>query len=286
MTIVVTGATGYAGHHLVARLTEGDQEVIALLRASSSPERLLTLPRPPRIERLEESGAMPPGLFGAQTIFHLGFAPGNAAAALIEDSLTFSLRLLAAAPAGARFVNVGTWWQFDAQGHYHPNSLYAAAKQAVGDLLTYYVLSGRLLGGSVIPFDIYGPEDWRGKLLSRLMAPSESPLPATDGTQEIDLIHVEDLIDGILAAAAGLAPGVPHRFTLGSGQPLTVRALADKVAAALGRPLAIQWGAIPHAPGQIFKVPPADRPPPNWAPRIALEAGLSGLLRPSPNGHK
>ena len=278
MRALISGATSYLGHRLAAALIGRGDKVDVLLRKRSNPERLRALPVPPT-EHLSSPGeavaAARPDL-----IFHLVAPSSDVRAEDVESFLSFSLQLMdsAAATRKARFINIGTWWQFSENSLYRPVNLYAAAKQAVHDLLVHYATRG-LPACTAVPYDVYGPGDWRGRFLSRLCAAFDQPLDATEGFQVVDLVHVVDVVSGLLAASE--APTDPEGcpvYTLGSGRRLTLRELADMVAAIAGRPPRVRWGVVPYGPGQPLRPCPADRPPPGWTATIPLERGIREVL--------
>src|SRR6476619_3912220 len=99
------------------------------------------------------------------------------------------------------FVNTGTVWQhFDARP-YSPVSLYAAMKQAFTDVLRFYEEVASLPVVTLELTDTYGPGDPRPKLLPILVraAREGTELQMTDGTQLIDLLHVDDAVRALLA---------------------------------------------------------------------------------------
>ncbi|RAU23558.1 hypothetical protein CU669_00170 [Paramagnetospirillum kuznetsovii] len=280
-SVLVTGGTGYIGYCLVRRLGELFQDVHVLTRGGDA-ERLNALPRRPTLHRAPADGGKLAALvtsIAPGQVFHLAAPPGRAGPAMIDDYLRYSLYLMegAAAVSGLRFVNVGTWWQIGDDGRYKPTNLYAAAKQAVHDLLVHYASQG-MSACTCAPFDVYGPGDWRGRFVSALCRAFETKMPATEGIQLVNLIHVDDVVNGLLAAAAAEEEGCPL-YTLGSGEPMvSLRQVAERVAALAGRPPLVDWGSVGYGPGQVFRPCPADRPPPGWTPAISLDDGLLDVL--------
>ncbi|MBI5162914.1 MAG: NAD(P)-dependent oxidoreductase, partial [Magnetospirillum sp.] len=282
MRALVTGAGSYIGTRLVTRLAAAGAEVHVLLRPHSDATRLQALAARPYLHRL--AAARPDrallASIGPDAIFHLAAPPGRADTGEVEAYLTLSLALAEAALAAAvpRFVNVGTWWQFGPDGGFRPNGLYAAAKQAVHDLMAGFAVRG-LSVCTAIPFDVYGPGDWRGRFVSLLKGALDAPLAASEGLQEVDLIHVDDVAAGFLAAARAHEPaGTAGLYTLGSNRPLTLRAVAEAFAGVAGRPAAIEWGRQPYAPDQVYRPCPADSPPPGWSHAISREQGLAEVI--------
>ncbi len=198
---MVTGATGFVGGHVVRRLVDDGWTVDALVRdpAAMLPDGVAIHEIPGPIDDLI-------GLVGdlAPTVcFHLATAfRGVHVPADIEPMVTANVAFgTALAEAVSRagsctFVNTGTVWQhYDARA-YSPVSLYAAMKQAFTDVLRFYQEVADLPVVTLELTDTYGPGDPRPKLLPILLqaARNGTQLQMTDGTQLIDLLHVNDAV--------------------------------------------------------------------------------------------
>lgn len=290
MTIVVSGGTGFIGRHLVRFLVEAGDSVHVLVRPESRPD---TLPDGATVHRIDDPLALAPLLqsLKPQACFHLAtrYAHDTAAAdipALIAANLSFATQLAdAAARSGCQaFVNTGTASQLNVRGAYMPASLYAASKQAFEDLLVYFDRRAGLPCASVLLFDTYGPGDTRNKLLMQLIAAAKEDraIDLSPGEQEIDLLHIDDAVTGLVAAAQALLNGASHpaHYALSSGRPLSVRALAALIDTAAGRPLRANWGARPYRDGEVMRTWKGGTRPPGWQPQHQLEDFLRDAFRP------
>ena len=98
----------------------------------------------------------------------------------------------------------------------------------------------------------------------------------TDGVQRRDLIHVADVVEGLLAAAAATdAEG--KVFNLGSGTSHSMRDVAMALWRISGTPSELQIGARPKTPGDLKEtLANIDRAWRilGWQPRVSLEEGL------------
>jgi nucleoside-diphosphate-sugar epimerase len=289
--VLVTGATGFIGSRLVARLAADGHEAHALLRPSSDAAAL-----PQAVTAHRDDGALDALLdaLAPEAVLHLAtrYQHGHAhadIAPLLEANVVLGARLAdAAARAGARaFVTLGTASQHAGERHDTPATLYAASKAAFETVLGAIARAGRLPTATLIAFDTFGPGDTRGKILDRLVAAAlaGTPLDLSPGGQALDLLHVEDVVDAILLAAEGLVGGAlppGGRYALSSGRTLTLRDLAAMVEAALGRPVPACWGALPYRPGEIMLPWRGGAALPGWHPRRSLEAHLAALAGRSP----
>ncbi|MBX9749591.1 MAG: GDP-mannose 4,6-dehydratase, partial [Roseococcus sp.] len=101
----------------------------------------------------------------------------------------------------------------------------------------------------------------------------------TLGTQSWDWLHVEDVARGILAVAThGTASGV---FNLGSGRAVRVRDVVERIRDLAAPGMELVFGEIPFRPDQVMHMQ-ADISrlggATGWAPRIAIEEGLTGTV--------
>jgi nucleoside-diphosphate-sugar epimerase len=291
MKLLITGATGFIGGRLAARALGAGHAVHALLRAEGDATRL-----PAGVTAHRDDGALdsllaalsPDAVLHLATRYQHGHAHADMAP-MLEANILFGARLAdAAARAGVRgFVTLGTGAQFAGDDHASPATLYAASKQGFDVLLAAIARAGGLATATLIVFDTFGPGDTRGKILDRMIAAARSgtPLDLSPGEQAIDLVHVDDVVDAILIAAEGLAAGsLPPggRFALSSGEAVTLRTLAARIAAAIDRPVPARWGALPYRPGEIMLPWRGGQALPGWRPTRPLEAFLTGLRQASP----
>ncbi len=126
-----------------------------------------------------------------------------------------------------------------------PRTLYGAAKAGTGLALGH---AGPALGLSIgwaRIFFVYGPGEPHGRLLgdliSNLMA--GKPVDCTDGLQERDFLHVDDLARALVHLFGSDATGAVN---IGSGIATPVRDLIEEVARQLDRRDLIRLGSIPR----------------------------------------
>lgn len=289
MSIVISGGTGYIGRHLVRQLAEAGETVHVLARPESDAAALAGTAT---LHRIADPLALEPLLqkLQPQTCFHLATRYAHDTApdqipALISANLGFAAQFAdAAVRSGCRaFVNTGTASQLNVRGAYLPASLYAASKQAFEDLLVYFDRRAGLPVANVLLFDTYGPDDTRNKLLAQLIAAAKSgtPMDLSPGEQEIDLLHIDDAVAGLAAAARALHNGASHpaHYALSSKRPLTLRALADLIVANGGGNLQANWGARAYRDGEVMQTWKGGTPPPGWTPQQRLEDFLREALK-------
>jgi UDP-glucose 4-epimerase len=138
-------------------------------------------------------------------------------------------------------------------------------------------------------FTVYGPgqaldNPYQGVLgifLGNLLR-NEPLVIYGDGQQSRDFVYIDDVVEGWMRALA--CPATRGRvYNLGSGRPLTVNELVDRVLAAFGRsrrnyPVEYRHGRPGeqrHVAANIERA----RIELGWEPRIAFEEGLTQTVR-------
>lgn len=283
--VLVTGATGFVGRHLVATLAASGAEVHVLTRSTASVDGATASHRIPA--DTEDLVALfqqiePAAVVHLAALFR-GIHSTVDVVPLVRANVEFTAQVAeATAAADVRsLVYAGTAWQHFEGASYAPAALYAATKQAGQDILRYYADVGALSVVALKMFDTYGADDGRGKLL-QLLAETDpgAELPLSPGDQLIDLLHIEDVVSAFMRALEIVRerPGW-HEFSLGTGRAITIRDLVKIVGDVRGQPLQPSFGARNYRPREMFEPWNAGEPLPGWAPRIGLEDGVRSLLK-------
>lgn len=255
--VLVTGASGFIGSHLVLALTERGADIHAVSRRPrkapmGSPQwwtvdladeaavgRLVATVEPDIVFHLASHVSGNRGMEGVLPSFH-----GNLAS-------TVNL-LTAVTTVGCRRIVLAGSLEEPAAGSVDPipASPYAAAKAAASAY-------GRMFHAlydtpAVIArlFMVYGPaqQDLR-KLVpyTILSLLTGRPLSLSAGTRPVDWIYVKDVVAGLLAMAE--APGVEGQtLDLGTGDLVPVRAIVEALAEMTEPNGQLRFGAIAERP--------------------------------------
>ena len=295
MRCLVTGATGFVGAWLVKRLVADGHRVTVLTRPSSDLWRIEPWLDATTIvhgdlsdiasatEKIKE--------FSPENVFHLAWSGGNSSAHNFDPNQVYgnvpgSLELMriAAASGASLFLNLGSCVEY---GVYQvpvretdavqPTNLYGTAKYAV-ELLGEKL--GPRLGLRFASFRLfwaYGPGDDDARLVPSLYRKllSGKRHAMTAGEQLWDFLYIEDVIDALVKVAT--TPEASGIFNLGSGNPVSIRSVAQIVGAHLGREDLLGFGDVPYSSGQIMHLQ-ADtsrlRASTRWQPTVSLQDGL------------
>ena len=299
MEALVTGAAGFIGRWVVARLLSEDVRVRGLDNLSSGQaENLDAFCAHPGYEGLTVGDITDRELVESLFAWRPDLCIHLAAAIQVQRSLedpaaafhndvTGAFTVLEAARhANARFVMVSTCMVYGAaagpisEAHpARPASPYAGAKLAADDLALSYA---RAYGMEIVvlrPFNTYGPyqrSDGEGGVVAVFLRQRlcGSPLFVFgDGRQTRDLMYVEDCAEFIVRAALS-ASATGEVLNAGSGREVAISDLAAMIEPRADR---IEYVLHPHPQSEVPRLVcdygKAERLL-GWRPRVSLEEGL------------
>jgi nucleoside-diphosphate-sugar epimerase len=291
MKILVSGGTGYIGGWLLRSLSAAGNAVSHVFPAGEQPpnagdlggataypyhghgEELLEIVKsaaPDAVIHLAALTTQPPGFTGIVQ--------------MLDANVQFGVLLCEAMRLGGcrNLVNIGSYWQFDPDGEYCPNSLYAASKRAFQDIVSFYTQCHGFRALTLILFDVFGPGDHRPKFIRDLIdsARNGKEVEATSGEQSMCPVYIKDVCSALEVAARQVCNDgfYGHRvYAADSRVRISVRAMAEEFSVATRRPLNLKWGARKQRPGQITN--PVNNLPllPGWAPASGLRDALADL---------
>ena len=164
-------------------------------------------------------------------------------------------------------------------GGNRPLNLYAATKQAFSDLLAYYTDADFLRAVTLVLSDTYGPGDLRPKILNlvKKAAQTGEKLAMSDGNQDYDVVHIDDVVQAFRQAGEQLLQTPQWKnetFQVSSLHPLTLRQTVEELCRVNGWSLNADWGARPPVEREIRKAVRLYPPVPGWTPTVPLDEGL------------
>jgi nucleoside-diphosphate-sugar epimerase len=289
--VLVTGATGFIGQHLTKRLTELNSHVWAGVMPGEAPERVEALPSTAHqlLLDIENTDSVQSAVdrCDPEFVFHL-------AAVGVSDSHTDSLTSLQVNTGGAirlmealgeralqRLVLAGTCHEYGARAGtdgLDPSTFYAASKVAAWAFARAYWSKQNLPVVTTRLFQVYGPGQPVHTLIPAavLAALRGLDFEMTPGEQRRDFVYVEDVIDGLIAAAA--APSIEGQsLDLGTGQTYEVRRVVELIWTLTESSGLVLPGALEYRPGVVMHLA-ADASRTSemigWQADIDLESGL------------
>ena len=282
--ILITGATGFLGSHLINRFRDCGAEIHGTSRFKRLNSSLGVHWN--QLDLLDLGSIR--GLIARlrpDVIFHFA---GQATAApdlqlvlpSLESLLISTVNLLIAASDArcGRLVLLGSLTE-PLGGHNEPvpGSPYAAAKYASS---LYGRMFQALYGVPVViarPFMTYGPGQDSKKLIPYVVTSllDEKPPRLSNGELQADWIYIDDVIEGLLAIAD--VPGLEgETIDLGSGELTSVRSIVNHLVALTGTHVEPLFGALPDRPKEQVRVADTEHTFSRlgWKPTISLSQGL------------
>ena len=298
MKILMTGITGFIGHHLGERLVNDGHEVYTIVRPTSKINELSeNLRRNVKFLTYDKDNTVLDIITDLcvddrrpDVVYHLATNFMNAhrfedIQDLIQSNITFGTELLDAMVANNvyNFINVGTFAQHFDDAEYSPVNLYAATKECFEGIIKYYAEARNLKCIALHLFDTYGADDKRGKILGLLKKISESgeTLKMSPGGQLMDLVYVDDVVEAFVAAGKLLAAckyDYCDTYGVSSTKPIPLREVVKIFESVAGKKLSIEWGGRPYRAREVMVPWKSYKLLPGWTPKISLQEGIKKFL--------
>ncbi len=301
--VLVTGAGGFIGSHLVERLVELGADVTAFVRYSSAGTRglleMLPLPAREKVTCLFGDLCDPSALetvdADCEIVFHL--------AAIIAIPFSYRQPYLVADNNFRGTLNLLEWCrhrkisrlintsssevygtaQQDFITESHPQeaqSPYAASKIAGDKLVQSYHLSFGVPAVTLRPFNTYGPRQSARAIIPTIITQALTQDKVFLGAQHPtrDFNFVGDTVDAFIRIAE--TPGIEGRtFHVGSGREISIGQLADRIIPLTGRKVQVVFDPSRIRPtasevNRLICDASNARVDLGWEPRVPLDDGL------------
>ena len=265
MRALVTGAGGFVGAHLAARLVADGWEVVGSVRPGAPPRRLAALGLAGSVDVVPVDLADPVAVAevaagsACDVVFLL--AAARAAATPVERQATAAVNgpsgrwVVEALPARCRaVVRLGSSTEYGGQSRpldeaapLRPRGFFGTTK-AAGSLTVAAAAAERGLRCAVLrAFQVYGSLDHPGRLVPTAIRAARrgAVLPLTRPGLCRDWVHVDDVVEACVQAAE--ADGLPagQVLNIGTGRQASNEEVVAEVARAAGRPIRVEVGAHP-----------------------------------------
>lgn len=296
--LLLTGATGFLGSHLLERMLHEGFDVVIVKRSTSDLWRISHL------EGQYHSFDIDLGdvaelflnqkfdvLVHAATLYKKFEEPDDVTK-MIEVNVGFPSQLLVqAVKTGVRgFINTGTFFEYDCAlqpvpetSRKKPFNFYANTKLAFETILENF--SDQLCINTFKLFSPFGEKD-NPKLMPLIFnsAIEDKNINLSEGLQKIDLIYVHDIVNAYMKSISRMIQREFEPefevFNLGSGMPLSIRDIVSLVEEVNGKSINVEWGERPSkdidvAYADISKV----KNMLGWYPEIGVKKGIENSLK-------
>lgn len=306
--VLVTGAGGFIGSHLVEALAKSGAEVTALVHynALNSWGNLEELPAEILSKIDVKAGDITDASFvrrltdGKEVVFHLAaliaipysyVAPVSYVRTNIEGTVNM---LEAARECGVkRFIHTSTsetygtalYTPIDEDHPMQGQSPYSASKISADKMAESYYRSFGLPVVTVRPFNTYGPRQSARAVIPTIAmqlagGASTLKLGALDPVR--DMNYVEDTVRGFMLAVLAGEDCLGEVINLGTGRGVTIGEIAGKLMEISGRQVSIEEDKSRIRPdkSEVFTLVASNEKAKrllNWEPSVSLEEGLKSM---------
>ena len=306
--VLVTGAGGFIGSHLVERLVKEGAHVVAFVRYNSRGDPgLLRLIPPETLAKLEviagdlrDGDAIRKAVTGCQVVFSLGALISipysyHHPAEVAETNFMGTLNvLMACRDLGVeRLIHTSTSEVYGTArqvpiSEAHPlqgQSPYSASKIGADKMVESFQCTYNLPAVTVRPFNTFGPRQSARAVIPTIITQALTQGSIRLGSLEAtrDFTYVDDTVDGFLRAAEAksVEGGV---FNLGTGEEIRVGDLAREVIQKIGRPVTINVDPERLRPekSEVLRLVSDNslaRKQLGWQPQVTFDQGLDRTIQ-------
>lgn len=288
LPILVTGATGFIGGHVVELLHQAGAQVHAIARGSD-PTTSLGTPVVWHRADLTDAAATMAAVAASEPaqIVHLaslvkGSRDPDLLLPMFAANAASTVHLLdAARSCGVQRVQLAGSLEEPDGPEAVAASPYALSKAAAHLYGDYYQATTEVEVVNLQIFMVYGPAQIdENKLIPyviRSLTAGQAPA-LSSGTRNVDWVYVGDVAQGIARCCGAEAAEYP--VPLGTGTLTTVRAVVELLADLVGADVKPEFGSVTDRSNEVEKV--ADIETTNellgWAPSVTLADGLRATV--------
>lgn len=289
--ILITGATGYIGSHLVRLLLEKNYRVYIILRKTSDPSVLK--PYLKQITVYYDNGTIESlACFMKEkqveavihlATFYITHHRTDDITNIIESNIGFGTRILEAMKTAGvkRIIYSRTGWQHYNDEVYNPVNLYSATKQAFEDIMKYYTQAEDFHSITLEIYDTYGEHDPRSKVINlfKQCRISGKEIRLSKGGQILDYLYIDDIVHAFSIALLRMEKRQvgEEEFALCSPELHTLKEVASTFEEVYHTKLNISWGSLEYRKREVFKPYRGLAPLPGWNVEYTLSEGFKQM---------
>ncbi|AFY59966.1 NAD(P)-dependent oxidoreductase [Synechococcus sp. PCC 6312] len=256
-TVLVTGATGFLGSHLVSAFLDQGHQVVILKRSFSNATRIKNILSECIIYDIDQCELHQPfqDLKQIDIVVHTATCYGRnaeSAATILKSNIEFPLDLLET----AIYFNTTTFFNTDTILDSHLN-YYALSKKHFLDWARQLLKNKKIQFLNIKLQHIYGPGDDDSKFVTSIMKKCLQNLRSIDltpGEQKRDFIYIDDVISAYLFLFNNLEKIYSDflQVEVGTGNVISIRELVEMIHRITLSSSHLNFGVIPYRENEIM----------------------------------
>lgn len=292
MEILLTGATGFLGSHLLMKLLDEGHQVSIIKRSFSNTSRIETALNHPKLALYDIDLIDIEDAFASRNyriIIHTATEYGRNEESIhkiLEANVILPVKLI---EMGIKynvksFLNTDSY--FNKENYRYSNLLnYSLSKRSLLIWLRQFSSKIQIMNASLE--HLYGPTDSESKfvemLFQQIAVKQENRVRLTHGHQKRDFIYVDDVIAAylVLIDYADAHNFSFRNFEVGTGSCIEVRELASKIKLESGSSTVLGFGDIPYRSDEIMqsKADTKQMRELGWEQKISIDTGIERILK-------
>lgn len=277
--VLIAGATGFIGSHLVEKLLEDGYKINILKRSFDKTSRIDKFADKVTsfdIDLVNMADAFADVDMVINMVTDFGRTKDSKASDLVETNLVFALKLLELAEENkARY-----YFTMDSALSEDVN-LYAYTKKILKNIVSKYFT------GVVKVFDIrleyvYGEGDDLSKFLPMVMdkLKKNEEINMSPGNQKLDFLYVKDCTDGIAHVIKNVLKykNSFNELQIGTGQTMLLKDLVNVFKKEIGSSSKINFGAIPYREHEQMSSSADISLLHGWTPKYDCKKAISQII--------
>jgi nucleoside-diphosphate-sugar epimerase len=296
--VFVTGATGFIGRHLIQLLADEGYYVGILVRSPASfsngggMKNVTSFIGDVRhYDDLKTAfSAFKPDAVIHLVTYYAVMHRADEIGVMLDTNVKGTINLLEAAKESGTvrlFVNTSTCAVYKQKKQHlteddaiKPQNLYAVTKLQAEAACSFYAEMFNLPCVTLRLFPPYGPGDKDRRLLPYVIGCLQKKIPPnlTTGKQEWDFVYISDIVSAFLKALRASPFMEMHEIiNIGTGEPLSVRFVVEKIKKDMGSDTDLLWGSVEHRVNEVWNnsadISKAQKIL-DWSPQIGIGDGL------------
>ncbi|MEH7108866.1 NAD-dependent epimerase/dehydratase family protein [Bacillus sp. JJ1764] len=297
--VLITGANGFIGSHVVQRMVQEKALVSVIVRESSDLWRIEELKKDIDIHLVDLRDTLSIDKCVKQIkpdfIFHVGAYGVDSRqkdyhiAASTNIIGTMNLLNSVKDIGCKKFINVGTCMEYGDKTEIiqensclKPDSIYGSTKASASIIAHQIAAENNINLVTLRPFGIFGEKEGSHKFFPYIILSilEGKEVNLTPCEQYRDYCYIENIMDGFVLAAKN--EDIKNEiFNIGSGEIFKLKHFVDIIYKEVGLKNQPNYGALPYRTNEVWRQQPDTtkiKSLLNWQPKVSLEKGIKRTI--------